>query len=203
MKISHFLLFISLFSFIFTSCNKKNGTQSDNDKGDSIVALNDTIGVEISKDTSKIAVDLQQHLYDIYSKVLSSYDTDILANSNVLEHLYKNAQTSSLNKLIALADKKSDKVEESWIDFDYWIDAQDFDHPMVVEANITESNDSIAEGYVLVDIFGGKHPVQPRKIGVVLANEDGKWLIDDLFIEYPDDDEVFDLRESIAEWLKN
>ena len=180
-KQSFFLMGATVALLIFTSCQQKGNTPTDN-AGDSQTAVEDTVAAAQPADDVK-SIDLERDMVPfvqkVYDAILPEYRRcakgDGAAGPDT-ESFDKQYLSKRLQKAIAA---------EEMIDADYWIAAQDFQNPTMTISSSGMIDSS--HGYVIVNIKDFDS-VQPNKIIVVI--EDGELKIDN-FCGYYD-----------GEWLK-
>lgn len=106
--------------------------------------------------------------------------------------------TPSLQRQQQLISDWEDKTSDLVIDYDYWIGAQDYEHPVVKVVGSKARTDST--GTVRISITEENMTPKVRYMRLEMKREKGVWLINDFKNE--DDGKIYSLRKVSREFLR-
>ena len=106
--------------------------------------------------------------------------------------------TPSLQRQQKLISDWEEKTGDLVIDYDYWIGAQDYEHPVVKVVGSKARTDST--GVVRISITEENMTPKVRYMRLEMKKEKGVWLINDFKNE--DDGKIYSLRKISREFLK-
>ena len=168
-------VFLSLglaLSLLFVSCNNSTVVEStDNDT--EMPATEEAIVA--SGEEANIAIE------NIYKEILKHYSDGTYFNFDYSQFESKRFSTMC---------ERSSNLGMLCVDWDYWIQAQDFDNVQLKSTKITNFDEDALSATAEVRIInmGGEQVINPT-----LVFENGKWLVDD-FVE--NGNSVYSIMES-------
>ena len=144
------------------------------------------------KDEMEAAVD------SIYQYILPMYYSDATGNDIDYDDWLERFCTPSLRHQVQMIDDWEEKNREVGLGYDYWIGAQDYEHPVVKVVGSKARTDST--GVVRISITEENMTPRVRYMRLDMKREKGKWLIDDFKDEDNDDGSLSSLRQIIKNY---
>jgi hypothetical protein len=144
------------------------------------------------KDEMEAAVD------SIYQYILPMYYSDATGNDIDYDDWLERFCTPSLRHQVQMIDDWEEKNREVGLGYDYWIGAQDYEHPVVKVVGSKARTDST--GTVRISITEENMTPKVRYMRLEMKREKGVWLINDFKNE--DDGKIYSLRKISREFLK-
>ncbi len=117
------------------------------------------------------------------------------ANSEVYNIDMKEFVTEEFDTQLSLCASKQSATDDLFLNYDFWINAQDAQDLKLNDVKVTDCNANSATCEVSFQNMGEEH----KAILIVRKTANGKWLIDD-FIDPTD---KTSLREAMDNYLKN
>ena len=146
------------------------------------------------KDEMEAAVD------SIYQYILPMYYSDATGNDIDYDDWLERFCTPSLRHQVQMIDDWEEKNREVGLGYDYWISAQDYEHPVVKVVGSKARTDST--GTVRISITEENMTPKVRYMRLDMKREKGKWLIDDFKDEDNDDGSLSSLRQIIKNFFE-
>ena len=100
-----------------------------------------------------------------------------------------------------MIDDWEEKNREVGLGYDYWIGAQDYEHPVVKVVGSKARTDST--GVVRISITEENMTPRVSYMRLDMKREKGKWLIDDFKDEDNDDGSLSSLRQIIKNFFES
>lgn len=164
-------------------------TSCKDTKRDAAVAqVSATEAAPVAAETpADLVAEASQTIRFIYDEVFRTLDTD--------EYLDLDSRFCSSSLLDAL--RRCQERDDSYeiIGFDYWLQAQDFDHPSMKIQKAELLDDNKVQADLLMNDFGSD-----RVCRVVVVKENDQWKVDD-FPQYDDEDGWFSFKQAILDSL--
>ena len=146
------------------------------------------------KDEMEAAVD------SIYQYILPMYYSDATGNDIDYDDWLERFCTPSLRHQVQMIDDWEEKNREVGLGYDYWIGAQDYEHPVVKVVGSKARTDST--GTVRISITEENMTPRVSYMRLDMKREKGKWLIDDFKDEDNDDGSLSSLRQIIKNFFE-
>jgi len=137
-----------------------------------IVLISSVLFCSCAGNSNKIDPEISQRVSEIYSVALSNPDSEALFINYCTEDFF-----TALNK----SDELSAKNEELVIDYNLWLNAQDWDSPSMSVVSAEILSDETAEAIVNINDFGEESPVK-----LILSKVGSSWKIADFQYNYDD-----------------
>ena len=147
------------------------------------------------KDEMEAAVD------SIYQYILPMYYSDATGNDIDYDDWLERFCTPSLRHQVQMIDDWEEKNREVGLGYDYWISAQDYEHPVVKVVGSKARTDST--GTVRISITEENMTPRVSYMRLDMKREKGKWLIDDFKDEDNDDGSLSSLRQIIKNFFES
>ena len=147
------------------------------------------------KDEMEAAVD------SIYQYILPMYYSDATGNDIDYDDWLERFCTPSLRHQVQMIDDWEEKNREVGLGYDYWIGAQDYEHPVVKVVGSKARTDST--GTVRISITEENMTPRVSYMRLDMKREKGKWLIDDFKDEDNDDGSLSSLRQIIKNFFES
>lgn len=186
-----------LAMLLITACGNKTTNsvaESDSIKVDSIAKTPEVTDDNKDADAAKAVVEAAYKSYFNPSEEEQKEQEEAEINIFNLSYMYKYV-TEELNEKIVMAYDKQNATEDLFLDYDIWINAQDWDSPSLKEVNIIDSSTDKATAEVTFMNFKKE---QKAYVVVEKNKKDGKWLICDFLSPSDKSSFVKDLDDFLA-----
>lgn len=175
-KVNHFkmrhLPIIALcaitMSLTASACGTKTQSSGNVNNADSVVvsASDSALSKEVAKRVTAI--------YDYICKTYNSPDWRELLDKAPIEGLFCSDAWKKVSAEVDSFDAKHPD-DEGWLDYDIWVQGQDWDTVSYSDVRILNASPQHAEASLIIHNGGDSH------IRLILVKEKGTWKIDDLF----------------------
>ena len=147
---------------------------------------------------AKQKAEMEAAVDSIYQYILPMYYSDATGNDIDYDDWLERFCTPSLRHQVQMIDDWEEKNREVGLGYDYWIGAQDYEHPVVKVVGSKARTDST--GVVRISITEENMMPKVRYMRLEMKREKGVWLINDFKNE--DDGKIYSLRKISREFLR-
>ena len=147
---------------------------------------------------AKQKAEMKAKVDSIYLYIIPQYYSDTAWDK---ERWLERFCTPSLRHQVQMIDDWEEKNREVGLGYDYWIGAQDYEHPVVKVVGSKARTDST--GTVRISITEENMTPRVSYMRLDMKREKGKWLIDDFKDEDNDDGSLSSLRQIIKNFFES